>query len=282
MKKTILILGIIAILIGTCANASEFKCAPAPNTKVSISNLTGVNPVAERIANAVITSQIKKEATGKFSTKLESYNIKSLKQGIFKSLEINGENVEADGFYATKVKLKTLCDYNHIVVNNKEKSVTFKENFVAAYAVQFSEDDLNKTLQNSSYGAMIRKVNSIGNSYKLFNINSTGVSIEDDTLYYNLLVSLPLINTKQEIKVKTDFRVRNGEIVLNNANLESDLFSVDVRKLNKLINYLNPLEFSMNLFKNKDANMQIKEMTITDNMVNVTGIVLVDKDVVMY
>lgn len=283
MKKLVLILGLVILLGGENTFACEtFKCAEPPTAKLSVSNITGVNPIAEQIANSIITKQIKQEAKGNFSTKIESYNLSSLKQGIFKSLEINGTNVEAEGFYASSVRLKTLCNYNHIVVNNKENSVTFKENFGMAYTVRLSEADLNRTLQNSSYGAMIRKVNSIGNTYKLFNITATSVSIKDNNLYYKMKVLLPLFNVKQEIVIKTDFKVKNGEIVLDKANLASGGFNFDTDKLAKLINYLNPLEFSMNLFENKDANMQIKEMSIVDNGINVSGIVTVDKDVVMY
>ena len=283
MKKLVLIFGLAILLGGENVFADEgFKCAEPTQARLGVSNITGVNPLAEQIANAIITKQIKKEANGNFSTKIESYNVKSLKQGIFKSLEINGTNVEAEGFYASYVRLKTLCNYNHIVVNNKENSVTFKENFGMAYTVRLTEADLNRTIQNSSYGAMIRKVNSIGNTYKLFNITATSISIKDNTLYYKMKVLLPLFNVKQDVIIKTDFKVKNGEIVLDKANLTSGGFNFDADKLAKLINYLNPLEFSMNLFENKDANMQIKEMSIVDNGVNVSGIVTVDKDVVMY
>lgn len=281
MNKFALILGMVFTLSASSVMACEdFQCAPAPKQKLSISNVVGVNPLAEKIANAIVTKQIKKEAKGKFSSKIESYNIKSLKQGIFKSLEINGRDVEAEGIYVSTVKFKTICDYNHIVYNDKDNSLTFKENFAVAYAVQFTEDDLNRTIANSSYGDLIRKINGIGNAYKIFNIASNSVSIKDDALYYNLRVVL--FNMKQDISIKTDFKVRNGEIVLNDANISSGVLKLDVNRLNKLINYLNPLEFSMNLFENKNANMQIKEMTISDDKINISGIVTVDKDVVMY
>ena len=283
MKKLILIFGFAILLGGENVFANEgFKCAEPTISRLGVSNITGVNPIAEQIANAIITNQIKKEARGNFSTKIESYNLSSLKQGIFKSLEINGTNVEAEGFYASSVRLKTLCNYNHIVVNNKENSVSFKENFGMAYTVRLSEADLNRTLQNSSYGTMIQKVNSIGNTYKLFNITSTSVSIENNILYYKMKVLLPLFNVKQEVIIKTDFKVKNGEIVLDKANVASGAFNFDADKLAKLINYLNPLEFSMNLFENRDADIQIKEISIVDNIVNLSGIVTVDKDVVMY
>ena len=173
-----------------------------------------------------------------------------------------------------------MCDYNYIEVNNKENTITFKENFGMAYAIQFTEDDLNQTMQNSSYMEMIRRVNGIGNASKMFNISSSSVKIKDNKLIYVMKVAIPLLNVKKEIAIETDVKARNGKIIINEAELMTEYFKIDAYKLSSLINYLNPLDFSMKLMKNKDANMQVKEIAIKDNKINVSGIVTVDKDVI--
>lgn len=283
MKKLLILLGAIIVTAGSSFAATcNLDCPGNPYALggYSISNLTGTNYMAEKIANIIIKKEILKDASGDFKVNLQSYNLAALKRGEFKSLEIIGENTQTDGIYASYMRFKTLCDYNYIEVNNKEKTTTFKENFGMAYAIQFTEDDLNKTMQGSAYNELIRRVNSIGNSSKLFNISSSSVKIMDDKLVYVMKVIIPLIKVKQDLAVETDLKVRNGEIVVNEAELITEYFKVDVNKLAKLINYLNPLDFSLKLMKNKDATVQVKEVTIKDSKINVSGLVTVDKDVI--
>lgn len=283
MKKILVLLGAIVISSGAAfsADCSSFKCPANPySDNLSISNVTGTNFLAERIANTIIKKQILRDSQGKYKVNLESYNIAALKKGIFKSLEITGEDTVTDGIYASMIKLRTVCDYNYIEINNKEKNTTFKEDFGMAYAVQFTESDLNKTMANSQYTDLIRKVNSIGNTTKMFNISSTSAKIINNKLVYVMRVAVPLLNLKKDIAIQTDLKVRNGEIIIDEAELMTEAMKVDVNKLLKLVNYLDPLDFSMELMKNKDANMQVKEVSIKDNKINVSGLITVDKDVV--
>lgn len=283
MKKILVLLGAIVISSGAAfsADCSSFKCPANPySDNLSISNVTGTNFLAERIANTIIKKQILKDSQGKYKVNLESYNIAALKKGIFKSLEITGEDTVTDGIYASMIKLRTVCDYNYIEINNKEKNTTFKEDFGMAYAVQFTESDLNKTMANSQYTDLIRKVNSIGNTTKMFNISSTSAKIINNKLVYVMRVAVPLLNLKKDVAIQTDLKVRNGEIIIDEAELMTEAMKVDVNKLLKLVNYLDPLDFSMELMKNKDANMQVKEVSIKDNKINVSGLITVDKDVV--
>lgn len=283
MKKILVLLGAIVISSGAAfsADCSSFKCPANPySDDLSISNVTGTNFLAERIANTIIKKQILRDSQGKYKVNLESYNIAALKKGIFKSLEITGEDTVTDGIYASMIKLRTVCDYNYIEINNKEKTTTFKEDFGMAYAVQFTESDLNKTMANSQYTDLIRKVNSIGNTTKMFNISSTSAKIINNKLVYVMRVAVPLLNLKKDIAIQTDLKVRNGEIIIDEAELMTEAMKVDVNKLLKLVNYLDPLDFSMELMKNKDANMQVKEVSIKDNKINVSGLITVDKDVV--
>lgn len=283
MKKFLVLLGAIVISSTSAfaTDCSSFKCPANPySDNLSISNVTGTNFLAERIANTIIKKQILKDSQGKYKVNLESYNIAALKKGIFKSLEITGEDTVTDGIYASMIKLRTVCDYNYIEINNKEKTTTFKEDFGMAYAVQFTESDLNKTMANSQYTDLIRKVNSIGNTTKMFNISSTSAKIINNKLVYVMRVAVPLLNLKKDVAIQTDLKVRNGEIIIDEAELMTEAMKVDVNKLLKLVNYLDPLDFSMELMKNKDANMQVKEVSIKDNKINVSGLITVDKDVV--
>jgi len=283
MKKFLVLLGAVLLTAGNAYSAAcEFICPENPYAaeEMSFSNFTGTNFLAEKLAGAVIKKQVLKDSNGKYKINLQSYNLAALKRGEFKSLEITGTDTVTDGVYASYIKLKTLCDYNYIEINNKENTATFKENFGMSYAIQFTEDDLNETMEKSSYQEMIRKVNNIGNSYKMFNILSSKAKIKNGELYYVMKVAIPLLNTKKDLAVRTDLKVRNGKVVISEAELITEYLKFDVKKLSNLVNYLNPLDFSLKLMKNQDANMQVKEVTIKNNKINVSGIVTVDKDVI--
>ena len=283
MKKILLLLGILAfstvqVQAITC---DEFSCPTKPNkNSISISNLTGVNFVAEKIGNSIIKHAIKKDSKGTYKVNLQSYNITTLKKGVFKSLEVNGTDTVTDGIYISKLKLKTICNYNYIEINNKMKTATFHEPFGMVYAFQFNENDLNATMKSPAYKEMIRKLNSIGNSYKLFNISSTSAKIENSKLYYTITANVPFLKLKQDITIETGLRARNGQIVLNETKLISDNFKIDISKLEKVLNYLNPLEFALNIFDDEYANTKIEEITIKDNVINLSGILIIDAGVV--
>ena len=46
------------------------------------------------------------------------------------------------------------------------------------------------------------------------------------------------------------------------------------------MNYLNPLDFSLELMKNKEADMHVKDVVIKDDKINVRGLITIAKDVV--
>ena len=149
------------------------------------------------------------------------------------------------------------------------------------YNLQFTENDLNNTMQNNrQYAEMIRKANNIGNTYKLFNIISTGAKIENGKLYYIMNVSVPLLKVRPQIVIETDLQVKNGEIVLNKAKLSTESFQFDMSKLERILNFLNPLEFALGIFEDKEADTKVEEITIKDNHIDVSGILTIDKDIV--
>ncbi len=282
MKKILLAIGLAAVTVlpALSKDCSTFQCPANPyKDKITISNVTGVNFLSEKIVNSILAKEIKKDSGGKYKVDLQSYNVSALKSGEFKSLEITGQNIVSNGIYASDIRLKTICDYNHIEIDNIEDTITFKEDFGMTYTVTFSEEDLNKTMSGQRYGEMIRKVNNIGNSYKLFNIVSSSSEISDNKLYYIMNVAVPILNIKKDIVVELDMKVVNGELILDEAQLITENMNMDISKLTNLINQLNPLEFSLKLFNNKYANMNIKELGIKNNQINVSGILTVDKDV---
>ena len=51
-----------------------------------------------------------------------------------------------------------------------------------------------------------------------------------------------------------------------------------LNKLDFIMNYLNPLDFSVNIFDNKSAKVNVKNVEIKDDMVFAQGVIVVPKD----
>ena len=178
------------------------------------------------------------------------------------------------------LKLKTICDYNYIVVDSKNKTTTFKEDFGMAFATTITETDLNNTMNANGYKSLIDEINSAGKSYKLFNITNSQAKLRNDKLMYIVQVQIPLINTTQKIVIASDVNVNNGKLYLSHTQILNNYFSVDLSNLSSVINCLNPLNFSLSILENKDATLTVREAVIKDNKIDIDGTIIVLKDVV--
>ncbi len=285
MKKLMLALGILLFSANiTFAGCLTFQCPSNPELSNgfarALSNATGTNFLAEKAAQSIIKSQIKKEAKGSFNVKVDSFSVPDLKAGRFKGLEITGKNIITDDVYLSYLKLKTLCDYNYIVVDSKNNTATFKEDFGMAFAASVTENDLNNTMKAAGYNALIDELNSIGGSFNLFKITTSHVKIRDNKFMYVVQVAFPFVNTKKDVVLTADINVHNGKIIFSHTKLINDYFAMDLSSAAYAINYLNPLNFTLKILENKDADMQVEEAVIKDNQINVDGTILVLKDVV--
>lgn len=285
MKKLMLALGILLFSANiTFAGCLTFQCPSNPELSNgfarALSNATGTNFIAEKAAQSIIKNQIKKEAKGSFNVKVDSFSVPDLKAGRFKGLEITGKDIITDDVYLSYLKLKTLCDYNYIVVDSKNNTATFKEDFGMAFAASVTENDLNNTMKAAGYNALIDELNSIGGSFNLFKITTSHVKIRDNKFMYVVQVAFPFVNTKKDVVLTADINVHNGKIIFSHTKLINDYFAMDLSSAAYAINYLNPLNFTLKILENKDADMQVEEAVIKDNQINVDGTILVLKDVV--
>lgn len=285
MKKLMLALGILLFSANiTFAGCLTFQCPSNPELSNgfarALSNATGTNFLAEKAAQSIIKNQIKKEAKGSFNVKVDSFSVPDLKAGRFKGLEITGKDIITDDVYLSYLKLKTLCDYNYIVVDSKNNTATFKEDFGMAFAASVTENDLNNTMKAAGYNALIDELNSIGGSFNLFKITTSHVKIRDNKFMYVVQVAFPFVNTKKDVVLTADINVHNGKIIFSHTKLINDYFAMDLSSAAYAINYLNPLNFTLKILENKAADMQVEEAVIKDNQINVDGTILVLKDVV--
>lgn len=283
MKK--IVLGLVLLLAVQGAQAqdcSTLKC-PAPYDLTSgfsrgMSTVTGQKFLSEKIGEKLVKKAIKKNiVSGDIKADLDAYSVRDLKAGRFKSLEVSGKNVDIQGIYVSSFNAKTLCNFNYIA-NDKRGNYIVKEDIPVSFNAVVTEEDLNKTMNSSDYKRMIDDINSIGGNFNIFQITSTNIKLKNNKMYYVLKYSMPFVRKTKELVISADLNVENGQIVLANTTFLNNSMSLDVDKLSKLINYINPLDFSAKILENKDAKFNIENVKISDGKIVVDGSMTIIKD----
>jgi len=282
MKKLILLLGLVLFAAPASFGANcEYTCVEPydMNNKFSsfFSSITGLNFAKTQISETVLKKAILKSVQGDKNLKvdIDSYSAKDLSKGIFKSLSMSGKNVNIDGIYLSSVELKSLCDFNYIQYD-KKGNLTFKEDFPMSFELEISADDINNTMKSEKYGKIINDLNKL--SFAGIKVSSTSATIRGNRFYYAINVTIPFVREPKKIEISADLDVKNGKIDFENTKLSSNSFHFDLKKVDFLMNYLNPLDFSINIFDNKDAKVYIKNIAIKNNIIVTDGIVVVPKD----
>ena len=263
-------------------DCSTLKC-PAPYDLTSgfsrgMSTVTGQKFLSEKIGEKLVKKAIKKNITsGDIKVNLDAYSVRDLKAGRFKSLEIDGKNVDIQGVYISSFNAKTLCNFNYIA-NDKKGNYIVKEDIPASFNAIITEEDLNKTMLSSDYKRMIDDINSIGGNLNIFQITSTNIKLKNDKMYYVLKYSMPFVRKTKELVITANLKVENGQIELANTSFLNNSMALDVDKLSKLINYINPLDFSAKILENKDAKFNIETVNISNGKITIDGNMTILKD----
>ena len=133
-------------------------------------------------------------------------------------------------------------------------------------------------MNSSDYKRMLSDINTIGGTLNLFQIVSTSVKLKNGKMYYIMKYALPFVRKPQEIVISADLCIHNGEIILANTNLVSDCLALDVHSFSKILNYINPLDFSAKILENKNARFNIQNVKISNGKIDIDGQVTVLKD----
>ena len=283
MKKITLLLGLL-LLANSAAFAScdNYECV-APydmNSKFRtiVGAETGVNTFTEIAVEKIIKKEVLKIGSAdNLKIDLDSYSAKDLKNGIFKSMSVNAQNVVINDIYLTSLSLKTLCNFNYIKKSGDD--IVFMEALPMSFDIKMNQSSINKTMQNEKYQKVIKDFNKLSNSYGVgLQISSTKVAIKNNKFYYIIGFEVPFVRNEYKIVLETDLKVKNGKIDFNNTKLVSGHMNMDLKKIDFILNYLNPLDFSVHILDNKDAKVNVQNIEIKNNTIETSGVVVIPKD----
>lgn len=282
MKKLILTTVLMAAVsmpaFATCDYQS--RCAsysPDMLTKTSqfLSKATGTTFISEKIAQSIVEKELKNATGQTFKSEVKAFSVGGLIQGKFKSLSITGENITVEGISFSHLNIKTLCEYNHI--DAKSHPLKFEENVVLEFNMEFSGEDLKTTAQNPNYTQIINKANLSELGIASYTINPDSIGIENNKLNFMIKAQPTGQNKQVDIAASMDLNIQNEKIVsskVNLINLYSDFDLTDLANLPKVIKRLN---FELNLFGNPNTQVQIENVSISDNKLKVQGMAFIPK-----
>lgn len=282
MKKILLLLGLMLLASPVSLANCEYSCVAPYNMNSKfrsfMSSVSGINFATEKAAEAAIKKAITKKAENEnLRVKIDSFSSKDLKNGIFKSMSVEGENLHLNDIYLSSLKLNTLCDFNY--VQEVGKDIVFKEELPMSFEMEFSPSDINKTMKSEKYQRIIKDLNKLGSSYAGgVKIGSTKVEIKSGKFQYIIGISIPFIKSEQKIILSSDLMVKKGKIDFKNTHIVSKAFHLDLKKTDFILNYLNPLDFSVNILENKDAKVSVNNVKIKNDRVVTDGVVVIPKD----
>lgn len=286
MKKliTAVFLGLGFIITSSVVQAAcqdyvcPSSCGLTSKTSRFFSNATGQNFLAEKIAQHFMKKAIKKSVEGDFKVNIDSYSVKDLKAGKFKSIDVKGKNVSVEGIYLSELEFKTLCDYNYITYDKKD-GITIMQDVPVGISAVMSEDDLNKTMLSKDYKRLLNDLNSIGGNFNVFKIESTCIKIKNDKIYYVMKIAIPFIRGTQDVVMTADLKVKDGNIKFANVQLLNNRSNMDISKISNILNYINPLDFSVKILENKEANINVRNVSIEEGKIKMDANMVILKDV---
>lgn len=283
MKKVLSVLfGLFLISSGAAYADCEYSCVSPYDMNSKIRTfagaITGVNSITEKaLEKALKKSILKKGSAETLKVNIDSYSAKDLKNGIFKSAEIDAKNAVINNISVSSLQLKTLCNFNYVKQSGDD--LTFVEDLPLSYDMTISSSDLNKTMLSGSYKKIIDDLNKIGEKYGYgIKIASTKADIRNSKFYYILNVSIPFVRKPQKVVFEATVNVKDGKINYKNTRIVSGLFNLDLKKIDFVLDYLNPLDFSVNIIKDKEADVKVKNVEIKNNTIVTNGIIIVPKD----
>ena len=272
MKKFLLM--IIAFTIST-----NFNFASGATDKYSEAYLKGkkhfslLTPLAETATSIIIKSTLKSEAKGKYKVKCSAYNLSSLKKGILKNIEVYGKNVYLETVKIPILNVKTVTNYNRI--DYTQNPIVIKSDIILDYYTEINENTLKQIIETEKYKEQIKKVNYILSP--LITIENINISLINNKIRLDIAYNFPLTKRKssQICSVTSKIKVFNNKLHLFSDETDK---SYTEYKLAKIINLLDPFNFSSDFLNENKCNIKVEHVNIIDNIIRINGRIFIESD----
>lgn len=268
MKKVVLIFLFLAIL-PVFAQNQNFIC-PVESINIIegetlLNKITGVSFISRKTAEKIIQKEINDELeNSKVLAELEIFNLKRLKQGEFKSLNLKTDLLKYRALSLSDFNAQTVCPFNKFIYKNRK--IYFPLDIPFKFEGKITNNDIKNIINSKEFQKEIKKINIIG---------TPSVIIKDGYLYFKVPVKA-LVSF--DIKFKANIEVENNKILLRNItfNSKSNIINNDI--LSPIINKINPIAYETNNTGRKYFRLNIIKAVIVDDVIKTNGVLVIKKN----
>jgi len=228
------------------------------------------------ILEKIISVRIKNFVGGKNSVNIESYGAKALRNGIFKSAEFVGKDLNVDGIHITSVRAKTLTENNRIDISDKKK-LKLLTDIQAEYKAELANSDLKTLLMSDEYTKRVNKINS--KMAPFARLYDTDIYCENNRLYFKLaLLSDLIFGGKIFINCSTDIYSNGYKTELRDVRFSKRLKMDISDSLIRFVNDLNPINIVIKELDSAKINVSADTINIVNDKIEISGIINIYKD----
>ena len=101
--------------------------------------------------------------------------------------------------------------------------------------------------------------------------------ISENKLWYNLIFTTPFSPKKQAIHIGTNPNFTGEDITISNSVTSSKTTILSILNLSDALNFINPLDFSLEILENNVVDAQLQELYIRDNKIVLNSLVIIRK-----
>ncbi len=281
MKKLIYIAVSMLFLSANAKDYSVFCSSTTPPKTVSgaFMSTLGINSVSRNIIEKQIEKTLKKETNSKFKVKINNFYATNILSGQFQSLSAKSDLFSYDGLYLSDLNVNTICPYNK--VSYRDDKLLFDENMVLSYFAKITQSELDKIVSSAEFQKIIRDLNNDETISSIMQIKSAKVILKDNKLYFKygiLFNGFGFFKTRKNmlnLVFSADLKVAEGQVKICNFSLNSKTFNNNM--FLPVINKFNPTNWKIDIDKDNEGELEVKEVKIENSTIFLSGIILIKK-----
>lgn len=283
MKKILVFLILLIVSQASFAYDYSQMCAVPPYPVSSgvprfFSNATGMNFLITQVAESQIQRALNKELDGNFKVKIKPFGAKNLLEGKFKSLTITSKKVMYGEAGITDFSAKTICDYNQVVLKNKD--VYFAQNLIFNYSGFIASRDFQNVVLSKEYLSFLERMNVTIANKVIFKVFDPMVKIDNNRVQLTFKIMTPLAFSEgiTNVTLNAGLAVQNEKIVFTDIDFGSPSSRLDLSKMLPIINRLNPLTYELNLSKSSKGILKVSNVKIAQSKIFIDGVFIIPQN----
>ena len=235
-----------------------------------------LNYFQSKILERVISTQVQKVVGGKVQTQVSSYGAKALRQGVFKSAKISGEDLQFDGLTLSGFVAETVTENNRIDISDK-KSPKLLTDVRGEYKATLTNDDIQKVLNSSVCRKEISKINK--KLAPFAEISDVEMFCQTNRLHLKLNMVSGLFGTSFAVSASTGIYSDAGWAELQDVKFSKKMKLGLSDSVIAVLNDLNPINLVIKELDNAKLDISVNEIKIVDDKIEIFGIINVYRGV---